>query len=70
LRFGATFQALHAACHKDFIGSLNVKSLLMIGGSHHSMLPEATVHALVLHWVWVLMPFNAKPALAVRDLRS
>ena len=29
--FGATSQALHAACHKDFLRSLNVKSTLSIG---------------------------------------
>ena len=67
--FGVTSQALHAACHKDSIGSLNVKSLLTIGDSHHPMFPEATVHASVLHLVWALMPFNAKPALAVGDPR-
>ena len=49
--FGATSQALHAACHKDFVGSLNVKSTLTIGGSHHPMFPEAAVHASALHWV-------------------
>jgi len=49
--FGATSQALHAACHKDFVGSLNVKSMLTIGDSHHLMFPEAAVHASALHWV-------------------
>jgi len=53
--FGATSQALHAACHKDFVGSLNVKSTLTIGDSHHPMIPEAAVHASALHWVLTLM---------------
>ena len=53
--FGATSQALHAACHKDFVGSLNVKSTLTIGDSHHPMFPEAAVHASALHWVKALM---------------
>ena len=49
--FGATSQALHAACHKDFLRSLNVKSTLSIGDSHHPMFPEAAVHASALRWV-------------------
>ena len=43
------FQALHAACHKDFMRSLNVKSTLT--NPHHSLFPEAVVHASALHWV-------------------
>ena len=67
--FGATSQALHAACHKDFVGSLNVQSMLTIGDSRHPMFPEEAVHASALHWVQALMPLNAKSALAVGDSR-
>ena len=50
---------------KDFRRSLNVKSSLTIGKPGHPLFPEAVVHALVPHWTQALMPFNAKPALAV-----
>jgi len=49
--FGATSQALYAACHKDFVRSLNVKSTLTVGNPHHPLFPEAAVHASTLHWV-------------------
>jgi len=54
--FDAISQALHAACHKDFVRSLNVKSMLTIGNSHPPVFPEAAVHASTLHWVQALMP--------------
>jgi len=45
------------------------KSSLTIGKPGRPLFPEAVVHALVPHWTQALMPFNAKPALAVWDQR-
>jgi len=48
---------------KDFMRSFNVNSTST--NPHHSLFPEAAVHSSVLHWVYALMSFNAKPALVV-----